>query len=80
MWTDRTWWDNYDQVMYVDSDVIALPHAPNIFVQYPDIDNVPDFNDISLSDEEIMDYCSNLDTDQTKLEKCITDLKNKNYE
>ena len=44
--------------------------------QYPDIDNVPDFNNVSLSDEEIMDYCSNLDTDQIKLEKCITDLKN----
>ena len=42
--------------------------------QYPDIDNVPDFNNISLSDEEIMDYCSNLDTDQINLEKCITDL------
>ena len=39
LWTDRTWWDNYDQVMYVDSDVIALPHAPNIFEQYPDIDS-----------------------------------------
>ena len=44
--------------------------------QYPDIDNVPDFNNVSLSDEEIMDYCSNLDTDQIILEKCITDLKN----
>ena len=43
--------------------------------QYPDIDNVPDFNNISLSDEEIMDYCSNLDTDQIQLENCITDLK-----
>jgi len=43
--------------------------------QYPDIDNVPDFNNVSLSDEEIMDYCSNLDTDQINLEKCITDLK-----
>ena len=43
--------------------------------QYPDIDNVPDFNNVSLSDEEIMDYCSNLDTDQIKLEKCITNLK-----
>ena len=43
--------------------------------QYPDIDNVPDFNNVSLSDEEIMDYCSNLDTDQIQLENCITDLK-----
>ena len=47
-----------------------------ISCQYPDIDNVPDFNNVSLSDEEIMDYCSNLDTDQIILEKCITDLKN----
>ena len=44
--------------------------------QYPDIDNVPDFNNVSLSDEERMDYCSNLDTDQINLEKCIIDLKN----
>ena len=39
LWIDRTWWDKYDQIMYVDSDVIALPHAPNIFAQYPTIDN-----------------------------------------
>jgi hypothetical protein len=38
LWTDRSWWDKYDQIMYVDSDVIALPHAPNIFAKYPDID------------------------------------------
>ena len=43
--------------------------------QYPDIDNVPDFNNVSLSDEEIMDYCSNLDTDQINLEKCISDIR-----
>ncbi len=38
LWADRSWWDNYDQIMYVDSDVIALPHAPNIFEKYPDVD------------------------------------------
>ena len=43
--------------------------------QYPDIDNVPDFNNVSLSDKEIMDYCSNLDTDQINLEKCISDIR-----
>ena len=46
-----------------------------ISCQYPDLDNVPDFKNVSLSDEEIMDYCSNLDTDQINLEKCINDLK-----
>jgi len=31
LWEDRSWWDRYDQIMYVDSDVIAMPHSPNIF-------------------------------------------------
>jgi hypothetical protein len=39
LWVDRSWWDKYDQIMYVDSDVIALPHAPNIFENYQDIDD-----------------------------------------
>jgi len=38
LWVDRSWWDRYDQIMYVDSDVIALPHAGNIFADYPDMD------------------------------------------
>lgn len=37
LWMDRSWYEKYDQVMYVDSDVIALPHAPNIFERYPEI-------------------------------------------
>ena len=39
LWMDRSWYDKYEQIMYVDSDVIAMPHAPNIFKDYPDIDN-----------------------------------------
>jgi hypothetical protein len=31
LWTDRSWWDKYDQIMYVDSDVVAFPWAPDIF-------------------------------------------------
>ena len=34
LWLDPTWLDQYDQIMYVDSDVIAMPHAPNIFSIY----------------------------------------------
>ena len=29
---------------------------------YPDIDNVPDFKDLELSEEEILDYCSSINT------------------
>ena len=39
LWLDRSWWEKYDQIMYVDSDVIAFDHAPNIFLDYPTIDN-----------------------------------------
>tara|TARA_Y100000114_G_C11734500_1_gene315407 strand:- start:468 stop:1223 length:756 start_codon:yes stop_codon:yes gene_type:complete len=39
LWVDRDWWKKYDQIMYVDSDVIALDHAPNIFEMYPSITN-----------------------------------------
>lgn len=39
LWIDRSWWDKYDQIMYVDSDVIAFEHAPDIFKAYPTIDN-----------------------------------------
>ena len=27
---------------------------------YPDIDNVPDFKDAKLTDEELLDYCLSL--------------------
>ena len=27
LWTDPSWWGRYEQIMYVDSDVVALPDA-----------------------------------------------------
>ncbi len=45
---------------------------------YPDIDSVPDFKDVLLSDEEINDYCSNIKTSKKNVEKCINDYKSKN--
>ena len=42
---------------------------------YPDIDNVPDFNDAKLSDEELLDYCSISNTDKKDIDKCINDYK-----
>jgi hypothetical protein len=38
LWMDESWWKKYDQICYVDSDVFALPHAPNIFENYQDLD------------------------------------------
>ena len=36
LWIDRSWWDRYDNILYVDSDIIALNHAPDIFSMYQD--------------------------------------------
>ena len=38
LWFDSTWLDEYDQVLYVDTDVFALDHAPDIFALYNDLD------------------------------------------
>jgi len=36
LWLDDHWWEKYDEIMYVDSDVFAMPDAPDIFTEYPD--------------------------------------------
>ena len=42
---------------------------------YPDIDNVPDFNDTKLTDEELLEYCSISNTEKIDIDKCINDYK-----
>ena len=42
---------------------------------YPDIDNVPEFNDIKLSYEELLEYCTISHTDKKDVDKCINDYK-----
>lgn len=37
LWFNPEWLDKYDQVLYVDTDVFALDHAPDIFAQYSDL-------------------------------------------
>jgi hypothetical protein len=34
LWFNSEWLDKYDQVLYVDTDVFALDHAPDIFAKY----------------------------------------------
>ena len=44
---------------------------------YQDIDNVPDFKDLELSEEEILDYCSSINTSKKNIENCIKDYNSK---
>ena len=38
---------------------------------YPDIDSVPSFKDLKLSDEELFDLCQLNSTDKSKIDNCI---------
>ena len=42
---------------------------------YPDIDNVPDFNDAKLSDDELLEYCSISNIEEKDINKCINNYK-----
>ena len=38
---------------------------------YPDIDTVPSFKDLKLSDEELFDLCQLNSTDKSEFDNCI---------
>ena len=39
LWFNKDWLNTYDQVLYVDTDVFALDHAPDIFKKYPNLNS-----------------------------------------
>ena len=38
---------------------------------YPDIDSVPDFKELKLSDEELFDLCQLSSSDKSQIDNCI---------
>ena len=56
--------------------IIFLLFFSFISCGYPDIDNVPDFKNTKLTDEELLEYCSISKTDKKDIDKCINDYKN----
>ena len=38
---------------------------------YPDIDSVPSFKDLKISDEELFDLCQLNSTDKSEFDNCI---------
>ena len=38
---------------------------------YPDIDSVPDFKEIKLTKEELIDLCQLSSNDKSEIEKCV---------
>ena len=43
---------------------------------YPDIDSVPSFKDLKLSDEELFDLCQLSSSDKSEIDNCIKEKQN----
>ena len=43
---------------------------------YPDIDSVPDFEDLTITKEESIDLCKLTNTDNNTLSKCLDKIEN----
>ena len=43
---------------------------------YPDIDSVPSFKEIKLTEEELFDLCQLSSTDKSEIDNCIKEKKN----
>ena len=44
---------------------------------YPDIDSVPSFNELKLSDEELFDLCQLSSSDKSEIDNCIKEMQTK---
>ena len=44
---------------------------------YPDIDSVPSFNELKLSDEELFDLCQLSSNDKSEINNCIKEKQTK---
>ena len=42
---------------------------------YPDIDSVPSFKELKLSDEELFDLCQLSSSDKSEIDNCIKEKK-----
>ena len=46
---------------------------------YPDIDSVPNFKDLKITQEEAIDLCNLSNTDTKKKLECISKIKSQKY-
>jgi len=43
---------------------------------YPDIDSVPSFSELNLTDEELFDLCQLSSNDKSEIDNCIKEKQN----
>ena len=45
---------------------------------YPDIDTVPDFRDVNITEKEVIDLCKISNSDNEQITECLKNNKTKN--
>jgi len=45
---------------------------------YPDIDSIPDFKDMNITDEDLMELCKINNSDNEQIQKCFEEYINNN--
>ena len=45
---------------------------------YPDIDTVPDFKNVNITDKEAVDLCKINNSDNEQITECLKNIKTKN--
>ena len=56
--------------------LISLIFVILLSCNYPDIDSVPNFKDLKLSDEELFDLCELSSNDNKEIDTCIKNKRN----
>jgi len=52
---NEAWWEKYDHILYLDTDVIVWPNSPNVFEQYPSLDTFKPVQD-RIADKNTLPY------------------------
>ena len=65
-----------NQVQFKMKYFILLIFFINFSCAYPDIDSVPDFQNLKVTKEESIDLCKMTKTDKNELSKCIDAVNN----
>ena len=55
---------------------ISLIFITLLSCSYPDIDSVPNFKDLKLSEEELFDLCELSSSDKNEIDTCIENKRN----
>ena len=56
--------------------LIFFIFMPLLSCSYPDIDSVPNFKDLKLSEEELFDLCELSSSDKNEIDTCIENKRN----